>query len=187
MLEKRYAERGRAYHNLEHISACLNALDVFANQKRMTVDSSRHIELELALWFHDAIYDSKRKDNEQKSAQVFERLFGGYLSSNSRKSIVRLILATKHDKPPATALEKIIVDIDLTILGAPREVFDTYERAIRREYGWVPIGKFRAGRAAVLRHFLARKRIYSTRFFRTLYEMRARANLKRSLRKLRAT
>ena len=92
-----------------------------------------------------------------------------------------LILATLHASLPLSADAAVVADIDLAVLGKPQEAFDDYERAIRREYGHVAEAAFRAGRAEVLRGFLARPRIYATDSFARRYEMTARQNLGRSL------
>ena len=91
-----------------------------------------------------------------------------------------------HQLPPlgdekATNDAALFLDMDLAILGAEADVFDAYEEAVRREYGWVEEPMWRAGRAAVLTNFLARPHIYHTAEFRQRFEPRARQNLKRAL------
>lgn len=102
-----------------------------------------------------------------------------------RMPLEGMILVTKHSEAPQSGAEKVLVDIDLSILGQPEAVFDEYERNIRKEYEMVPDDQFRAGRAKVLESFLDRPTIYSTECFQQRYEERARANLVRSLAKLR--
>jgi predicted metal-dependent HD superfamily phosphohydrolase len=98
-----------------------------------------------------------------------------------------MILATKHSGAPATGDAAIVSDVDLSILGKPADEFEAYERAIRREYEHVPAETYRAGRAAVLRQFLSRPRIYNTDHFAARYEMAARQNLAGSLGALSAS
>ena len=81
---------------------------------------------------------------------------------------------------------QLLVDIDLSILGQPEDKFDEYEWQVRKEYEWVPENQFVAGRSEILRSFLDRLAIYSTRFFRNKYEAQARANIATSLARLRA-
>jgi predicted metal-dependent HD superfamily phosphohydrolase len=71
--------------------------------------------------------------------------------------------------------------MDLSILGAPKSAFDSYEAAVRREYAWVDDKAWRSGRAAVLRKFLARPRIFLTEAFRERFEAQARKNIARSI------
>jgi predicted metal-dependent HD superfamily phosphohydrolase len=76
---------------------------------------------------------------------------------------------------------RLLVDIDLAILGSAPARFDEYERQVRREYGHVSDENWRVGRARVLQSFLARPRIYATDAYRDALESRARDNLSRSL------
>jgi predicted metal-dependent HD superfamily phosphohydrolase len=174
-LRRRYAAPERHYHGQAHIDACLR---LFEEVRTQFADSAA---AELALWFHDAIYDAKASDNEERSADLAAAMLTERGVATERISRIReLILATKHNATPADADARLLVDIDLAILGADEESFDAYERAIRQEYAHVPDEAFRAGRSAVLKKFLARDRIYATDAFRTLEE-RARQNLARSL------
>lgn len=174
-LRKRLAEPTRHYHGQAHIDACLARL---AEHRTAFADAEA---AELAIWFHDAIYDARLHDNEERSAELARRTLASMGAPASRVNAVRsLILATKHDAVPGDADARLLVDIDLAILAASPGDFDEYERAVRSEYAHVPDDKFRAGRAAVLRKFLARARIYNTDAFAPR-EAAARANLQRSL------
>jgi predicted metal-dependent HD superfamily phosphohydrolase len=172
----RYSSPARHYHNLGHLRACLAELD---RVRHLACDAPG---VELALWYHDAIYDPTRSDNEQRSADLArEDSKRAGLSPERIELIVSLILATRHDSPPATADQRLIVDIDLAILGGEQAEFDAYEVAIRQEYAHVPESDFRRGRAAILQRFLDRPRIYTTDYFHGKYEAAARANLRRSI------
>jgi predicted metal-dependent HD superfamily phosphohydrolase len=97
----------------------------------------------------------------------------------------RLILVTKHNALPGSNDDKLIADIDLSILGQTPDVFDRYEEEIREEYAFVPDSAFREGRSRILKGFLGRPSLYLTESFRVRYEAAARANLARSLERLR--
>jgi predicted metal-dependent HD superfamily phosphohydrolase len=174
----RYTEPDRAYHNLEHVLACLEA----ASSVRSELASPA--EVELALWYHDAIYDPRRGDNEEESARFALEQLSAALAPDALASVSALILATKHASAPIGNDARFVVDIDLAILGAAPERFDAYEKAIRHEYGWVPAPIFRRKRREVLRGFLDRPRIYSTEHFRESIEAAARLNLTRSIARL---
>jgi predicted metal-dependent HD superfamily phosphohydrolase len=177
LLRSRYSEKHRAYHNLKHITSCLDELDA-VHGRCEDADS-----VEFALWFHDVVYDPKAKDNEEQSAILAQRICRDVkLPATIAERVYELILATKHTAAPQGHDERIVVDIDLSILGQSDAVFDKYERNIRAEYTWVPESQFRSGRAAILRSFLARPRIFSTDYFHDKYEAAARANLDRSLK-----
>jgi predicted metal-dependent HD superfamily phosphohydrolase len=176
LLADLYSERRRAYHTLNHLSHCLDELE-----------DARHLaeqpnQVEMALWFHDAIYDPKAKDNERSSAELCRRTAkeAGLPEAFGRK-VYDLVLATQHHGAPEGGDARLLVDIDLSILGRPRAAFDEYETNIRNEYHFVPQDRYRSARSAILRSFLDRPSIYSTDFFRQKYESRARANLERSL------
>jgi predicted metal-dependent HD superfamily phosphohydrolase len=176
-----YQSPQRYYHNLSHILDCLNEFNAMSH----LCDDPDAVEL--AIWYHDAVYDPQRADNEEKSgdlaAEAIEAVgLGSAISSRVRE----LILATKHSTPPATKDAQILVDIDLSILGREWKEFDAYEQAIRREYAHVDDATFRAGRAAILRRFLERPAIFCTPMVRKKYEALARANLQRSIARLTA-
>ena len=170
-LVPRYGEPHRRYHTWSHVLACLDA--------RERIAPNAPIEVDVALWFHDAVYDPKAHDNEDKSAQLMLDEMG-----DAAKPAVPLVLATKHAAIPDSEEARIVVDADLSILGADVETFDAYEIAVRQEYAFVPDDAFRVGRAHVLRSFLDRATIFSTAAGRELWEANARTNMARSLRAL---
>ncbi len=180
-LEKHYSEPSRSYHNAQHICDCLEQLDLASHL------SSHAEEVELALWFHDAIYDSRAKDNEERSGNwARAALQQQGVSDEIVQRIVEMILATRHTNEPTTHDGKLIVDIDLSILGRAPDVFARYDSQIREEYSWVPAEQYQAGRSAILESFLNRTAIYSTDFFRERYEAQARHNLQEALAELSA-
>jgi predicted metal-dependent HD superfamily phosphohydrolase len=141
--------------------------------------------VQLALWFHDAIYDTHRSSNEEESARwACETLAAAGAEPAMKDRVRSFILATKHDAAPVAPDARLTVDIDLSILGAPVARFDEYESQIRREYAWVPERVYAAERAKILRGFLARAAIYGTAFFANALEGQARSNLERSLSRL---
>lgn len=167
-LQAGYREPHRHYHTDRHLEECFEAGDLLCATP----------DVELALWFHDAIYDTARHDNEARSAAWARKS----ISDPERGARVHdLILATRHDALPASQEERIVVDVDLSILGAMPARFDEYERQIRREYRWVPAPLYRRKRAAILRGFLDREAIYTTPLMHRRLESQARENLARSL------
>ena len=177
-LEKMYREPTRFYHTDQHVSECLQALD------RHVALSERPAEVEIAIWFHDAVYDSRESDNEERSAELaIEVLSSLAVAPDSAARVRSMILSTKSHQAQDRDTQ-LLLDIDLGILGQPPGVFSRYDEAIRREYAWVPEARYRAGRAAVLRSFLDRPQIYVTNTFRELYEAQARKNIELRLREL---
>lgn len=169
-----YAQPHRAYHTGQHLAECFAQLDA------CPIEPLDRGALELALWFHDAIYDTRAADNEAQSAAWARTALAG-LGAERLDRIEALILVTRHEASPGHPDEALLLDVDLSILGAPRERFDEYEAQIRREYEWVPADVYRSTRARILGEFARRPVLYQTPHFRDALEGRARANLERSL------
>ena len=179
-----YQATDRHYHGLAHIEAML----ALAGEYRHLLDDPEAVEA--AIWFHDAIYDSRAKDNEAKSAELAEKRLAGRIAPHRLARIAVMINATATHQLPSFRDEDalrdaaFLLDMDLAILGAEPAVFDAYEKEVRLEYGWVEEPMWRAGRSAVLQNFLARPYIFHTSEFRNRFETRARENLDRSLQAL---
>lgn len=172
----RYAEPHRHYHATQHLQECLGHAD------RIQALAERPSEVLIALWFHDAIYDTQRHDNEALSAEwARQALLDAGSSTDQANRVAALVMATQHRAEPGSRDEQVLVDVDLSILGAPPDRFAQYEAQIRAEYGWVPADVFTEKRREVLAGFLDRPQIYSTEAFKALYEARARANLRQAL------
>lgn len=179
-LEARYSERHRVYHDLRHLAECLAA---FAPARAL---AERPAEVDLALFFHDAVYAKRKNDNEEKSGDLARaELLAAGAPPEVAGRVRELVLATRHDAVPEGTDAALLVDADLAILGASRERYDEYEAQIREEYSWVPGFMFRTRRAEILRDFLARERLYATDFFAERLEEPARENLRRALVRLR--
>ena len=179
-LAARYSEPHRAYHTLAHVAECLTEFDG-ARDLATYPD-----EVELAIWFHDAVYDPHRHDSEVQSAEMARRTaLAADVRAASAKRVYHLILATRHQALPTDPDQQLIVDVDLASLALPWERFEENGRRIRQEYAHVPEPEFRTGRAAVLERLLRRPHIYATVPFRRRYEERARANLERRVSQLR--
>lgn len=168
-----YTASGRFYHTLEHVRALFAILDdVAAHAADLTA-------LELAVWFHDVVYDTHRDDNEARSAEVArEGLRRLGVPAETIESVAALVMATAGHDADAVGDTALFIDADLAILGAAPKTYRAYTAAIRREYAWVPLDEYRAGRAAVLDGFLTRDRIYHGSPFIEMFEERARGNLR---------
>jgi predicted metal-dependent HD superfamily phosphohydrolase len=177
----RYSEPHRKYHTMQHLDECFDKL------QEIRAAAVHPNEIELALWFHDAIYDVKRQDNEERSANwACSTALAAGLSISIAERVHALVMATRHDAMPNHVDEQILVDVDLSILGAKPDRFDEYERQVREEYHWIPDLLFEAKRRRVLTQFLERSKIFNTEQFLNSYEAQARTNLERSIKKLMA-
>ena len=171
-----WAEPHRKYHTPQHLRECLALFD----RERATAE--RPGEVAIALWFHDAVYDTSRHDNEAASADWARRvLLDAGAAAEVAARVHALIMATRHSEVPATPDARLLVDIDLAILGAAPARFDEYERQIRDEYGFVPEARFRAKRGEILRAFLDRPMLFSTPACAARFDAPARANLARAI------
>lgn len=178
---RRYNEPQRSYHNEKHIAHCLAEF-------RPVAHLAEHIiEVELALWLHDVVYDPHRSDNEEASAEFARSICEqAEIDDAFKRRVADLILATKHNAPAVTNDAQLVVDIDLAILGEDESRFWQYEAQIREEYAFVPEQVFRTKRAEILERFLQRERIYMTDEIFGRYETAARQNLKQSIAALRS-
>jgi predicted metal-dependent HD superfamily phosphohydrolase len=175
----KYNEPQRHYHTLQHLTECL---DNFAELQDLA-----HIpaEIALALWFHDAIYDPLRHDNESLSANWARSCaLNAGLDKTIAERIYNLVMATQHHAKLDDIDSKILIDVDLAILGATPERYNEYERQIRQEYSHVPERLFRQKRAEILQHFLAQPTLFNTALFIDHYQQQARLNMKHALEQL---
>ena len=174
----------RHYHNLEHLA------EMFKVVERLSASVENPNLLHLAIWFHDAVYDSRAKDNERRSGELAVDLLGPLgVPASAIERIVQMIWATAHAAEAPLANQKdtqVLLDADLAILGASEERYARYAAAIRNEYGWVPEADYRAGRIGVLQRFLAQPRIYYTQLLHEEGDARARANMRAEIATLQA-
>lgn len=177
-LRSAYAEPQRAYHTAEHLVECFEHLD--AALRSSAISPSDVAALELAIWFHDAVYEPRAQDNEVRSAN-FARLALAQVAAVSVERICALILATEHHRAALDGDQELLLDVDLAILGADDARFDRYEAQIRKEFAWAPEEAYRRTRARLLEEFLARPVLFNTEYFRDRFEARARQNLERSI------
>ena len=172
----------RFYHTLAHVAAMLQTVNDL--ERRVAVPDIAAVRL--AVWFHDAVYDTRAADNEERSAEYAAAVLGRLsVSGPTLGAVRRLILATKaHQVAPDDTDGQVMVDADLAILGAPAADYEGYVQDVRREYAWVSEPDWRTGRSRVLASFLQRPLIYHTPPMRDMREDAARRNLRRELESL---
>ncbi len=174
-----YQEPHRKYHQVQHLIECLTIFDAYRGC------AQEPGEVEMALWFHDAVYHLKAFDNEAMSARWAAQALGQAGVCFERiDRITHHILATKHAALPKEGDQALLVDIDLAILGATPERFEEYERQVRQEYAFVPSFVFRRQRKKLLKAFLARPQLYATPALRARFDAQARTNIAMALTRL---
>jgi predicted metal-dependent HD superfamily phosphohydrolase len=173
-----YCAADRHYHDIRHIADCLAEFD------RVRTLAHDPAALETAIFYHDIVYDGRRTDNEELSAEVAAEALGKLGATPAFiDGVKKLILFTRHDLEPDTNDGRLMVDIDLASLALPPEKFDENSRKIRLEYEHVPEAAFIAARNHMLGGLLARPRVYYTDVFFERYERAARENLTRVTRR----
>ncbi len=182
-IESAYSEEHRAYHTLKHLEHCFNELDAL---KKELFEEERQI-IELAIWFHDIIYLPKQDDNEEQSVKVFQEAAKALiLSEFVMDQVSKFILETKHTNSNSelSDLGRLFLDLDLSILGQPRSIYEQYALQIRQEYEWVPIEVYVVKRAEILQQIKNKSSIYYTPDLRGKYELQAKTNLSRAIANL---
>jgi predicted metal-dependent HD superfamily phosphohydrolase len=169
-----YNEPGRYYHTFEHIRHCLAMFDTC----RSEIDEPDAVEL--AIWFHDVIFEPGNPDNEALSAGLYAELSDGAHTQETRQRVNRLIMATLHD---GDALHdddaRYMVDIDLSSFGLPWEAFLRDSENLRREAGDLSDEEFYNKAIGFHDYLQSRDRFFQTDFFATRFEDQARANIAR--------
>jgi len=176
-LDRLYNAPYRHFHNLHHIRDCVARIDDVAPQ---LVDRDA---VELALWFHDAVYEIGAATNERRSAELFLALSAG-AGFGFRHRVCGLIMATRHARMVHGNDRRFIVDIDLSGFGAPWEEFMANGARLREECSAIPDVDYHAGQVFFLGRLQRRARFFSTAYFRDRYEATARENLRRILENL---
>ncbi|WP_172276802.1 hypothetical protein [Chryseobacterium sp. LAM-KRS1] len=178
-IQTQYSQKGRFYHNLEHLTA------LFSELEKIKSDISDFQVISFAVFYHDIIYDASSKANEKKSAELAKiRLSEIRVEKKSLDNIIQQILATQlHQKSPDNDTNYLL-DADLSILGQDTQTYLEYTKMIRREYSIYPDFLYKPGRRKVLLHFLESDYIFKTDYFKNKYEHQARKNIEYELTNL---
>ena len=170
-----YSSPKRHYHNLDHIEALLR---LYGRHEQLLNAPNA---VNFAIWYHDAIYNASKNDNEKKSAELAQRHLSSMgVAQKTINQCSQLIMATKNHELPEVMSSfdiKFFLDIDLSILASTRKAYMEYTKQIRREYSIYPDFLYYKGRKKVLQHFLNMETIYKTELFQNLWEETARNNI----------
>lgn len=174
-----YSEPGRHYHTPKHIDHCLAQFDM-ASAEMDDPDA-----VELAIWFHDLIFDVTAQDNELESARRFVELADDSMDDAFKTRVYDLIMATAAPRVPRTTDQEFMLDIDLSSFGLPWEEMLRDSIAVRKESSRLSDEEFFPGQRAFLESLVGREHFYFTDFFRSRIEDTARENIERYLENLR--
>ncbi|WNV82709.1 HD domain-containing protein [Umezawaea sp. Da 62-37] len=172
---ERYTEPHRRYHNADHVRQVVRDAALLAGDE---CERDRAL-VALAALAHDVVYDGKPGDDERRSAEwARDQLMATGVADQDVGRVEDLVLATlTHEAAPGDRLAAVLLDADLAILGSDGAGYERYRAAVRSEYGHVPDGAWRVGRAAVLRSLLGRGSLYLTDGGRERWAVAARRNL----------
>lgn len=180
-IEQLYTQKNRYYHNLSHLENMINEL------KKINKEIKDFDSILFSVFYHDIIYKSSSKENEEKSAEIAKiRLQKINLSKEQIEKISHQILATKSHKASDTIDTNYLLDSDLSILGKDWIEYELYIKQIRKEYSIYPDFLYNPGRKKILEHFLTFDTIYQTVYFKDLYEKQARENILKEIQILRS-
>jgi predicted metal-dependent HD superfamily phosphohydrolase/GNAT superfamily N-acetyltransferase len=177
-----YTEPQRHYHTMTH----LEELTALYSELHAAERYHRPDVVAWTLFFHDIIYDPKRGDNEEQSADLWLRFMRdagideGYKDDQLTTTVREYILQTKnHMAVPEGADQDLLLflDMDIAILGSPRERYATYADQIWREYSHYPRQAFCEGRVKILRNFVSSDRLFKTPELAARFQAQARVNL----------
>jgi predicted metal-dependent HD superfamily phosphohydrolase len=177
-LRRYYDKPERHYHNWKHIVSMWRFLRT--EMANMSVFDRQH--LQLAILFHDAVYDPTRTDNELRSAVLVDYVLHDLLQVNVQY-VKKLIMSTiDHQlnifEYPHQRVAKLFLDADLSILASDEATYDRYTQDLKKEYSHLCEVDYECGRFQFIQAILRREKIFLAR--RDLEE-RARSNLNREL------
>lgn len=166
----RWSEAHRKHHTVAHLHEVLNAVGELADSG---VDFDREA-VELAAWFHDAIYEVGRDDNEDRSAELVCQLMP---PSPIRNEVARLVRLTKtHQVGDRDINGAVLSDADLSVLGSDAPRYQAYAAAVREEYAEIPDDVFKPARAQLLSSLLDGS-LFHTAAGQQRWEEHARRNI----------
>ncbi|HXA46239.1 MAG TPA: pantetheine-phosphate adenylyltransferase [Burkholderiaceae bacterium] len=187
--ETAYGGANRHYHNLDHLVHGLTEIKAWAartDAKGADIDM-----LKMAFWFHDAVYGQVQEQvsDEEASARLW---LTSKLDAAAAAGSADLIRVTDHFQASAIShpLKHVMLGVDLAILGQDEDVYDTYARAIRREYQHVPEQEYKTNRRNALIHLCDKAKaglLYGDAYFAEQYGAAAISNMTREIETLSAT
>jgi predicted metal-dependent HD superfamily phosphohydrolase len=179
-LEKLYTHKSRHYHCLKHLENLLRWMQEYQPEVQ---DWAAMV---FAIFYHDAVYKVLKSDNEEKSAELaVKRLKQMHFPKERIDLCAAHILATKSHAKSENQDTNLLLDVDLSILGADWNTYQQYTEQVRKEYSIYPDLIYKPGRKKVLQKFLERESIFKTPYFITRFETQARKNIQQEIDELR--
>lgn len=171
-----YHDPARRAHGIDHVLNC------FASLKQWQKHTRNFHELAIAIWYHDALHDPQRHDNEARSARLAaEHLSAAGIHPETVRRIRELVVSTRPGESLPNDDARLLHDIDRVVLASPSEAFDRYERNVRYENGHIGDFIYRRKRIEALQALLSKAQLYATDYAHEEFDVPARANLRRWL------
>jgi len=146
----RWSEPHRHYHNINHLNDLISQINEdYADSK---LNESEREKLTLTALFHDLVYEPDRKDNEERSADIFYRFCSEQHNVNLLE-VKQMILDTKNHIP-STPLSQRFIDYDMNICERDYDDLLEWEEGIREEYSMFADVEYRSGRIKFLESIL---------------------------------
>ena len=156
-----YSGSDRHYHNVQHVVAMLDGFAVLKTK------FEQPIAAELAIFFHDVIYDASCHDNEEQSARKMREMLGGSVAEAMIDAAVFSIEATKKHAATSNPDTNLLLDLDMAVLGQTWAGYELYAKGVMQEY--LPVyGEegYRQGRSKLfLEPMIAQGKLFLTKEF----------------------
>jgi predicted metal-dependent HD superfamily phosphohydrolase len=184
------ATEDRHYHGIGHLALLWRRHRLYAAAEGLTAPEIETL-IACAIAYHDCVYARGRRDNEERSAEVWLRASAGaHLSDEDRAWVADTIRATADhlaypdpaaDAPLRERARVWVLDLDLTPLGEADADFDRNTELLRLEVPHLTDAQYDAGRLGFLRKISDAPRVYRTPTLAAQFEAQARANFARQL------
>jgi predicted metal-dependent HD superfamily phosphohydrolase len=184
---RQMAASRRHYHGLPHLAVLWTRHGRFGNGTPFVAPTASRL-IACAIAFHDAVYDATRRDNEHRSALLWRRYAPADLSAADIDWVGATIEATadhlaSHEAATQRARLRLwLLDLDLTPLGEPFELFNRNTRRLRAEYCHLSDAAWESGRTAFLRKLQAAPVLFRSTPLAAAFEQQARRNIARELK-----
>ncbi|GEM_PF-516165 len=170
----KYSEPHRAYHNVGHL---VEVFEAFKEYEDRWQDPQA---VALAMFYHDAVYDVLRNDNEGQSAEYARQMLLDLKLSDEKINricdMVKLTethMVSKNDYDAA-----LMLDIDMAVVGQSADKYQRYAKAVRAEYlTGFSADKYAEGRTAFLASVKSKSRIFITDEFENKFGQQAILNM----------
>ncbi len=176
LLLSAHNDSARRVHTAQHL------LDCFSTLKRWHKETQFFHQVAMAIWFHDALFDPQRHDNEARSARLAnDRLSAAAVAPEVVQRIRELIISTRPGEQLHNREARLLHDIDRAVFGSSTEHYNRYERNLRYENMHIGDFIYRRKRIEQLQLLLSKSQLYLTDSAQAELQVPAVANLKRWL------